>query len=126
SGSALALLLAVACSSNNLGTGNGDGGLIESDDIAAPLDSGKDSTTNDACTYSPVDNDPACPATYSYTFSGQPCVPVGLECGYPGAGDGESNGCYATAVLICTGDAGPGDLDAGEDGGREGTWIAGQ
>ena len=123
-GSGLVLTLAAACSSSNLGTG--DAGPIASDDIAAPLDSGKDSTTNDACVYTPVTNDPACPTVYSHTYGGRPCVPVGLMCGYPGKGDGQPNGCFSTAVLICTGDGGPGDLDAGEDGGRAGTWIVGQ
>lgn len=78
---------------------------------------------NDACSYPPVANDPACPATYSYSYGGKPCSPIGLNCAYPGAGDGESNGCYATAELWCRGDAGAGG--GGADGGT-GTWVFGQ
>ena len=72
------------------------------------------------CTYPTVDNDPRCPGHYSYSYGGQPCPQIGLTCSYPGAGDGTSNGCFATAMLFCRGDAGAGDA------GGPGTWTAAQ
>lgn len=61
-----------------------------------------------ACSYPPANNDPQCPASYSYTSYQQPCSPVGLTCAYPGQGDGLANGCFATAMMWCKGDGGTG------------------
>ncbi len=61
-----------------------------------------------ACSYPPANNDPACPASYSYSFYQEACSPIGLTCAYPGAGDGLANGCFATAMMWCNGDAGTG------------------
>ncbi len=77
------------------------------------------------CSYAPLANDPACPASYTYSFGGKACAPIGLMCGYPGAGDGTADGCFSTAMLWCRGDAGSGAGDAGADAGG-GTWVAAQ
>ena len=63
--------------------------------------------TSTTCSYPPANNDPQCPSAYSYSYYQQPCSPVGLSCAYPGAGD-EVNGCFATAMMWCYGDAGTG------------------
>jgi|SRR5450432_1560301 len=52
-----------------------------------------------------------CPASWSdarsmcYGALVSPCASIGLRCGYPGSGDGVSDGrggtCWATAVLLC-------------------------
>jgi hypothetical protein len=52
-----------------------------------------------------------CPTSWSDARSrchgalANPCGSVGLRCGYPGTGDGVSDGhggtCWATAVLLC-------------------------
>lgn len=93
-------------------------------------------TPSKTCAPPPADNDPACPATYSFTYQGRPCSSVGLTCAYPGAGDGLSDGTYATAMMWCRGpvvdprDGGPdasadaGDADAGGD--EPGTWTVAQ
>ena len=65
-----------------------------------------DSSTT--CSYPPANNDPLCPSTYSYSSYMKPCSPVGLTCAYPGMGDGLANGCFATAMMWCVGDAGTG------------------
>jgi hypothetical protein len=69
-----------------------------------------DPSCNDApaCAYPAANNDPQCPASYSYSSYQQPCSPVGLTCAYPGQGDGLANGCYATAMMWCKGDGGTG------------------
>lgn len=73
--------------------------------------------------YATAINDPHCPSMYSFTKNGQPCSPVGLTCAYPGVGDQLSDGCFATAMLWCRGDAGTGD--SGSDAGS-GSWTAAQ
>ncbi len=93
---------------------NGGGGQAKGD--------GGDATV---CAYAPVMNDPRCPSSYSYTYSGKSCAPLGLECWYPGAGDGTADGCFATALLQCRGDGGIGTDDAAADAGS-GTWAASQ
>jgi len=72
------------------------------------------------CSYPPVNNDPRCPASYSFTYAQSTCAPIGLTCAYPGQGDGTNDGCYATAMMWCRGDAG--DADAG----GVGTWVLAQ
>ena len=37
-------------------------------------------------------------------LSGEPCAIDGLECWYPGVGDGLPDGCNASALLRCTSD----------------------
>lgn len=127
---------AIACSSSSSdGSNFGDGGSLSGDDAypqgdgALPDAGGGDAHI--ACEYAPIDNTTGCPATYSHSYQDQPCAPVGLQCGYPGVGDEEPNGCFATAVLMCHGDGGITDNDAGTladggDAGREGTWTAAQ
>jgi hypothetical protein len=61
-----------------------------------------------------VNNPDGCPASYSYSYGGKDCPQVGLECWYPGAGDVESNGCFATALLAC------------RDGGGTPAWVSAQ
>ncbi len=53
------------------------------------------------CVYPPNTNPPGCPATYSHAYQGQPCPTLNLVCSYPGAGDGDANGCASTAGLQC-------------------------
>ena len=53
------------------------------------------------CSYPMASNPPGCPAMYSHTFQGQPCPTLNLVCSYPGAGDGDANGCASTAGLQC-------------------------
>jgi hypothetical protein len=53
------------------------------------------------CSYPPPLNPPGCPATYSHAYQGQPCDTLNLACLYPGAGDGDANGCASTAGLQC-------------------------
>lgn len=126
---------AIACSSSSSdGSNFGDGGSLSGDDDYPQGDGSTDSGAKDAapdvvCAYSPTHNDPGCPATYSHSYQDTPCAPVGLQCGYPGAGDEGPNGCNATAGLICHGDGGITGTDAGTladggDAGREGTWTA--
>src|SRR5262249_10333759 len=65
-----------------------------------------DTTT---CSYPPIDTPPGCPPAYLFGYNGQPCPMEGLICAYAGAGDGQPDGCNATAQLFCTsqfGDAG--------------------
>jgi hypothetical protein len=78
------------------------------------------------CSYPSANNDPRCPPSYSHAYQGESCSPVGLTCSYPGAGDGTSNGCFATAMMLCHGDGGIGDLgDSGADAGS-GSWTTAQ
>lgn len=110
--------LVVACgSSESTSSDAGDAG-----DAAMTGDSANDTPV---CNYPPTNNDPRCPASYSYSYGGQACPQVGLTCAYPGAGDGMSNGCFATAMLFCHGDGGVTDLDGGGDAGS-GTWTGAQ
>jgi len=75
-----------------------------------------DPRCNDAspCSYPPANNDSNCPSTYSVGNYQKPCAPVGLACAYPGQGDFQPNGCNATAMMWCKGDAGMG------------TWVVAQ
>ncbi len=125
-------VLAFACSSSS----NNDTtcGLCENSDDDIAIDSGKDATANDggdaSCDYvTDAGNDPLCPSTYSFSFNGTACPRVGLTCGYPGAGDQGTNGCFATAGLICNAaDAEVGSFDAAifDDAGDSGIgyWTA--
>lgn len=70
-----------------------------------------------ACSYPPTrKNPPACPASYSSAYQGQPCPALNLDCAYPGAGDFDASGCPATAGLWCR--LGP--------GGTTNVWFATQ
>lgn len=73
-------------------------------------------TASNACDDTPIENPGGCPAAYDHALSNQPCTMDGLECWYPGAGDGLGNGCNATALLRCTSDF----SDAGA------VWVAAQ
>ena len=64
------------------------------------------------CTYPTIDNPPECPPAYTRHLSPS-CSPIGLKCLYPGVGDGDSRGCYSTALLACQADR---DGDGGTDG----------
>jgi hypothetical protein len=78
-----------------------------------------------SCAYPVIQNDSRCPATYlgDAALAG-PCSPVGLECEYPGAGDGDQATCSAaTAIMWCRA-AGGGD--AGDGGASVGSWIVAQ
>lgn len=73
-------------------------------------------STGSGCNYPPVNNPEGCPPAFSQSFQGQPCSNNGLECWYPGVGDGLPDGCNASALLKCTTDF--------TDGGAE--WVAAQ
>ncbi len=131
-----AVALGAACSSSSPSTDVCNGGC-ESDDAAyVPRDSGTDATVAPDGSSCPVasypPNSAACPATYSYTYAGQLCGPVGAQCWYPGQGDFGANGCAAPAELECSSpDSGLGELpdaaifdDAGDA--SVGYWIAAQ
>ncbi len=94
-------------------------------DAAATSDALADALDAPLCSYPPENNDPRCPPSYSYSYGGQPCPAIGLTCAYPGAGDGTTDGCFATAMMFCHGDGGPGDLDGGVEAGA-GTWTVAQ
>jgi hypothetical protein len=103
-----------------IGSGSAGDGQARSWAPPARCDAGS------TCSYPPVQNDPRCPGAYSWLHQGTPCPSKGLTCAYPGQGDGESDGCFATAMLWCGGDAGIGDRgDGGPDAGP-GTWTAAQ
>ena len=75
------------------------------------------------CTYPTIDNPPECPPAYTRQPSPS-CSPIGLKCWYPGVGDGDSRGCYSTALLACQADR---DGDGGPDGDpTTGRWAFGQ
>ena len=98
-------LAAIAC--------GGGGGSIDADAGDAAQSDAPNEAQAEAgvdCGYPPVQNEAGCPSSYSHSYGGQSCSPVGLTCAYPGAGDGTSNGCASTAMLFCNGDAG---ADAG-------------
>lgn len=115
-----------ACSSAESsvsGDAGGDGGGT-SDGHAQAKDSQPDVPV--VCGYPPVANDPACPKAYTYN-SHAPCSPIGLNCSYPGAGDGTANGCYATAEMFCRGDVDSGaDATGNGDAGGTGYWLSAQ
>ncbi len=92
-------------------TGSGSGGGSSSSAEATST-----ASTGSGCTYEPVANPGGCPTAYSHALSGMPCSMPGLECWYPGAGDGLADGCKATALLKCTAEL--------SDGGA--VWIAAQ
>jgi len=75
---------------------------------ASSQDGGTDAGPD--CGYTAAHNEAGCPATYDTANLPPTCAPVGLNCEYPGAGDGTSPGCASTAVLWCV--AGPGDAGA--------------
>jgi hypothetical protein len=54
-----------------------------------------------SCSYPDASNGAGCPEKYSASFNGQKCPTAGLSCAYPGVGDQQSDGCWATAVLGC-------------------------
>lgn len=146
SAGALAALL-VACGGRALSTGNGTsgnpgdgtggtsgngggGGSYGSSGATGGSTTSPGEPFGANCTYPPTSNPPGCPAMYYYATPG-PCAPIGLECWYPGAGDGNSDGCYSTALLACRPPRFPddaGDVDGGDsDGGAQsGVWVASQ
>ena len=100
------------------GSGSGSGNKTGSGSSApsAPSDGSH-------CHYEEIKNPPGCPAKYRYYDLGR-CDTPGLECWYPGAGDGTSDGCWATALLACVADR---ETDGGADGGAgTGSWRASQ
>jgi hypothetical protein len=57
----------------------------------------------DCGTPPPVMNDPRCPpASSSFVPACTPCPEVGLQCSYPGLGDGMPNGCLGARGLTCS------------------------
>jgi hypothetical protein len=74
------------------------------------------------CTYPTIDNPPECPP--AYTRQPPPsCATIGLKCWYPGVCDGDSKGCWSTALLACYAS----DVDGGTDGGpATGHWVGAQ
>jgi hypothetical protein len=109
-----------ACTNASLGAG-----LTRIDWTSGP-GGGHWSPSANPCNYPPSHNDPRCPSVYAWAYAGQSCPAKGLTCAYPGVGDEESNGCFATAMLWCYGNGGVGDLgDGGSDSGP-GTWTAAQ
>jgi hypothetical protein len=98
-----------------------DSGGVGKDSGAATLDGGSDANLADCGEPASPPNEAGCPATYSMSYLGEQCAPVGLVCAYPGAGDGISPGCNATAMLWCVA-AGEASVDAGGIG----TWIVAQ
>jgi hypothetical protein len=91
-------------------SGSGAGGASSS------VSTSTASTGGGGCNYPPVNNPEGCPPAFSQSFQGQPCSNDGLECWYPGVGDGLPDGCNASALLRCTTDF--------TDGGAE--WVAAQ
>lgn len=99
------------------GSKTGSGSKAGSTTAASPAPSGSD------CTYPEIDNPPDCPP--AYTRQPPPsCTSIGLKCWYPGVGDGDSRGCWSTALLACV--ASDLDADAGADGGTTGHWVGAQ
>ncbi len=135
-----AVALGAACSSssptNETCSGSCDcTSSCESDDTAyVPRDSGSDATLDGSSC--PVESYPplsaACPKTYSISYAGELCGPIGTQCWYPGQGDFGANGCAAAAELQCSPpDSGLGEApdaaifdDAGDA--SVGYWIAAQ
>jgi hypothetical protein len=125
-------VFAFACSSSDELVTPVDGGPSGDTGAAAHVaDSGHDAAdaTADApvvCDYPPYANPVGCPTQYAYSLKGKPCAPVGLQCAYPGMGDIKSDGCGATAMMWCYGDAGLGAdaADSGDAG--TGTWTIAQ
>lgn len=75
------------------------------------------------CGFEDPHNEAGCPATYGTASLPSACSPIGLQCLYPGQGDG--TGCMAaTAMLGCV--ASGVDGGAGGDAGGQGRWIAAQ
>jgi len=83
-------------------------------------DAGVEADAGEDC--GPPHNEAGCPATYDTGSLPTVCAPVGLQCVYPGQGDGI--GCMAAASLSCV--AGGVDGDAGGDAGQQGRWVAAQ
>jgi hypothetical protein len=91
-----------------------------SPDPTAGVVNGGAATTTD-CKYPVIMNPDECPPAYTREPPTS-CTTIGLECWYPGAGDGDGRGCWSTALLKCVG-----DVDAGADGGpATGRWIGAQ
>ncbi len=110
--------------SGDAGAGDGaqgnDTGVPTQQRDAAPDDGGK--ADGGTCSYPPSANDPGCPAHYDLSACSHPCTTPGLTCAYPGAGDGQSSGCLATAMMWCKVPVGQ---DAGADGGGT-SWTCAQ
>ncbi len=86
-------------------------------DAEVEVDAGVD------CGFADPHNEAGCPATYDTASLPNGCAPIGLQCQYPGQGDG--SGCMAaTASLSCV--ASDADGGAGGDAGPQGRWIAAQ
>ena len=100
------------------------GAAPRSDGGAEATTTGEPEAGSDAgvdCGFATAHNEAGCPATYSTASLPASCSPIGLECEYPGQGDG--TGCSAaTAGLFCVAS----DADAGGDAGAAGTWRAAQ
>jgi hypothetical protein len=87
------------------------------DDASAEVDAGTD------CGFAKPQNEAGCPATYDTASLPPACSPIGLQCLYPGQGDGA--GCTAaTAALFCV--ASGVDAGAGGDAGAQGRWGGAQ
>jgi hypothetical protein len=123
-----------ACSSSSEIDTLTDAGSPDTGAAAQVADSGHDASDAASelaivCDYPPFANPVGCPTVYSYSFGGKPCNPIGLQCAYPGAGDGTSTGCFSTAMMWCRGADGgiSAILDAGDGGDAgTGTWTIAQ
>lgn len=115
----------IACSSTGLGSpaAAGDDADARTETAAADPadptgrdDSGaRDDTSEVSCSYPPATNDPRCD-TIDYAA---PCD-GSFSCEWPGRGDPEPDGCFATKGCFCTKRAGD---DAGPDGSTVGRWT---
>jgi len=93
------------------------------DDASAEADTGAEVDAGQDCGFAQPHNEPGCPATYDTATLPPACSPIGLQCLYPGQGDGA--GCTAaTAALFCV--ASGVDGGAGGDAGGQGRWSAAQ
>ena len=93
------------------------------DDASAGADASAEVDAGEDCGFKDPHNEAGCPATYDTASLPSVCAPIGLQCSYPGQGDG--SGCMAaTAMLWCT--ASGVDGGAGGDAGGQGRWIAAQ
>lgn len=90
----------------------GDSGAADGTDASTDGSHAPESSTDapleapDApeCEYPDVTNEAGCPASgYGEIGFADACPHVGLECQYPGAGDGVGSGCFATKVCTCVG-----------------------
>lgn len=86
--------------------------------MVGQTDSGGDASDGADCHYPPVQNDPRCPVDH-HSQCGKACTArPDVACAYPGQGDLQANGCWATAMAWCK-------APPGSDGGTT-SWTCAQ